>query len=477
MKTETRRIDTDHKLEPDSRKLNLIKSGDLVDQTDPESIASLSGIEIMQRFLDSFVPVALLIRPGTREIVASNKAGKEVGAVPGKTCYETWGQSDKPCPWCQAPRQWKSGESVHCQPEGLGRVWDAHWIPFADDLYLHYAEDITEHVRKEEALERSEEEFRSVFEDAGTGMAIRDKSGCYVRVNSAMCRLFGYTEEELLKMKVGDLSHPDNPEPNATGILSLWSGETASLRLEKRYFHKDGHVIWGDVTLSPIHDNQGKVISLSGQIQDITDRKQAEEALWNNREKLRALIESIPVAIYETDEQGNCVYINEQWQKISGLSKEEALGCGWKAALHEDDSERVFESWSESEQGRKLWDLEYRFRTPEGKVNWIMGRAAAMRGTDGRVSGYIGANVDITARKLAEEALKTNEAKLRSYIKEAADGVLVIDSSGKFMEANPTACRMYGYSESEFLQLSIPQTLAPESQESGRKHFQRVLAK
>jgi PAS domain S-box-containing protein len=107
-----------------------------------------------QIFLDSLPPVAMLLSAHTREIIASNKAGEQVGAVPGKTCYETWGQSDKPCPWCRAPLLWKTGEAQHLQPEGLGRVWDAHWVPVSDGVYLHYACDITDQKRIEQEREK-----------------------------------------------------------------------------------------------------------------------------------------------------------------------------------------------------------------------------------------------------------------------------------------------------------------------------------
>lgn len=112
----------------------------------------LEQVKIQQTFLDNFPPVSMLLRPKTREIVACNKAGKDVGASPGKICYETWGQSDKPCTWCQAGKLWQTGEAQHLVTEGLGIMWDAHWIPISDDLYLHYAYDITEKFRISEEL-------------------------------------------------------------------------------------------------------------------------------------------------------------------------------------------------------------------------------------------------------------------------------------------------------------------------------------
>ncbi len=112
--------------------------------------------ELQQVFLDALPPVAMLLRPHTREIVARNKAGQEVGAEPGKICFESWGQTDAPCPWCLAPEVWETGEARHLQTWGVGRFWDAHWIPVSDDLYLHYAYDITEQKRAEEERQKLE---------------------------------------------------------------------------------------------------------------------------------------------------------------------------------------------------------------------------------------------------------------------------------------------------------------------------------
>ncbi len=104
--------------------------------------------------MDSMPCVALLLRPSTREIVASNEMAEKVGAVPGKQCFATWGRSDKPCPWCRAPKLWASGKAQHKEFEGHGITWDAHWIPVSEDLYMHFAFDITERKRLEEELRK-----------------------------------------------------------------------------------------------------------------------------------------------------------------------------------------------------------------------------------------------------------------------------------------------------------------------------------
>ncbi len=97
--------------------------------------------------------IALLLRPKTREIVASNDEAAKVGAVPGERCFATWGQRSDPCPWCLAPEVWATGKIKHIEVDGVGKIWDASWIPITDDLYLHYAFDITEQKQIQRKIE------------------------------------------------------------------------------------------------------------------------------------------------------------------------------------------------------------------------------------------------------------------------------------------------------------------------------------
>ena len=112
--------------------------------------------------LDAMPCVALLLRPQTREIVAANKAAIKAGAVPGSQCYSTWGQRNGPCPWCLAPETWYTGKEQHQIVQADAIVWDAHWVPVTDDLYMHYAFDITARKRAEKELLRSERQLRSL---------------------------------------------------------------------------------------------------------------------------------------------------------------------------------------------------------------------------------------------------------------------------------------------------------------------------
>lgn len=116
-----------------------------------------------QILLDALPCVALLLRPGSREIIASNEAAVRVGAVPGKQCFSTWGQRQTPCPWCLAPKVWDTQQAQHLEVEALDIVWDAHWIPVSDQVYMHYAFDITERKRVEQTLQQRNRDLELLY--------------------------------------------------------------------------------------------------------------------------------------------------------------------------------------------------------------------------------------------------------------------------------------------------------------------------
>ena len=118
-----------------------------------------SEAKLRQLFMDALPCVALLIHYPSYQIVASNKAAEMVGAVPGKHCYAAWLMKDSPCPWCLAPKLWESERTLSDQFRDGCIYWDAYWIPVGEDLYLHYAFDITEEQKIKEALEKAREDL------------------------------------------------------------------------------------------------------------------------------------------------------------------------------------------------------------------------------------------------------------------------------------------------------------------------------
>ena len=149
--------------------------------------------------------------------------------------------------------------------------------------------DITARKRAEEALQESEDKFRLSFESANTGMCLVDISGNLMRVNEKMRAIFGYTKQELESMTVNNIAVPEDANLSPEFINKASAGEMDSAVFEKRYYHKDGHIVWGLVSSSLVRDTNGRPSYFISQVQDITERKQAEAELQKSEEQARQL--------------------------------------------------------------------------------------------------------------------------------------------------------------------------------------------
>jgi PAS domain S-box-containing protein len=136
----------------------------------------------------------------------------------------------------------------------------------------------------EAALRESEQRFRRIFEDSAVASALVGPDGdgldsCYLKVNRAFCEMLGYSEQDLLGMTIADITHPEDLQPNASLREDAKDGALETFQLEKRYIHKNGEVIWADLSATVFRDEEGRFLYSIGQHQNITERKAAEEML------------------------------------------------------------------------------------------------------------------------------------------------------------------------------------------------------
>lgn len=152
---------------------------------------------------------------------------------------------------------------------------------------------------------------------------------------------------------------------------------------------------------------------------DVEGRGTELEASRHENQRFRALVAMAPVGMFETDADGRCVFVNERWCEIAGMTVEEALGEGWTGAIHPEDRDRVFAEWSRSASEQVPFNLEYRFRRPDGGETWVLGRASALRGTDGQTRGHVGTITDITERRRMDDVLCA-QTRLADWAKQSA---------------------------------------------------------
>lgn len=169
-----------------------------------------------------------------------------------------------------------------------------------------------------------------------------------------------------------------------------------------------------DYTIRAEKRGQDELGLLVQAFNEMLDEIQSRDAALGESElRFRTLTSHAPVGIFQTDPKGHCLFVNERWCEMAGMTPEEAKGAGWARALHPEDRERVFNEWYDATKAGRKFAAEYRFQTPQGKVTWLYGSAIALRNEAGAVVGYIGTITDITERKEAEEKLKESENRFR----------------------------------------------------------------
>ncbi len=293
--------------------------------------------------------------------------------------------------------------------------------------------------------------------------------GSIIEANGAAVRAYGYPRKELLSMNVEGLQRADISVPF---IQRLAEAESTGGIFETVKRRKDDTAFPAEVSAqAAVIDGQRIILTI---IRNITERRQAEEALRDSEEKYRSLIQHIPDAAWTADRDGNLVYISANVERIEGYSTEEIIeagAAGWLARIHTDDIQPVTESYESLFDGRGGFDVEYRLRRKDGQWVWIHDRAGSTYERDG-VLYADGVISDISMRKRIEEERQrlleqlndTNErlavagmqareqaeeakrraSELGAVITSAADGVVIYDTATNIVQMNPAAADILG---------------------------------
>ncbi len=200
---------------------------------------------------------------------------------------------------------------AHTQPPAPNPTVVADGLP--DAKFLHYQSyvetleqllkvheqavlaDIIDRKRAEEALRETKERFRGAFDYAAIGMALVATDGRFLQVNQSLCTIVGYSEEELLATTFQAITHPDDLQADLAQVHRILAGEIQTYQMEKRYFHKRGHIVWVLLSVSLVRNFDGRPLYFVSQIQHITERKRAEEQLQSTLDRLRTLSRRLEV--------------------------------------------------------------------------------------------------------------------------------------------------------------------------------------
>jgi two-component system cell cycle sensor histidine kinase/response regulator CckA len=250
------------------------------------------------------------------------------------------------------------------------------------------------------ALRKSEERFRSMFEQSLDATFITAPDGTIFNANPAACSMFGMTEQELCA--VGRAGIIDESDPRFAPALEQRK-RTGRINTELTGIRKNGERFPAEVNSVITLGQQQSFVN----IRDLSVQKRIEKALHNSEQQFRTLCEAAPIGIFRSDCAGNTKYVNPRWEEITGISASQDLGKGWLKGIHPDDIEELGKIWQEAVANERNFCLEHRQLTPQGKTVWVRALASPIRGTDGTIS-HVGTLEDITElRQARQEMLKT----------------------------------------------------------------------
>lgn len=281
--------------------------------------------------------------------------------------------------------------------------------------------EITERKVAEDALRQSEQKLRSIVEHSREVFFVHDTEHRLTYVSPQSEEVFGYTPTEMQRQWTELLT--DNLQ-NELGY-GLTEKAIRSGRRQPPYvleiMRKDGQLRFVEIDESPVKDENGDIVSITGVLRDITERKRAEEALRESDARFRSLAETSPVGIFQADGRGQGVYVNEAICQFTDLEREKHYGDGWTQAIHPDDRQRVGDGWQAAVAGHGRFEIAFRFLAKNGKTTWVHSQSAPLLDNSGTTVGFIGTLTDVTERRLLEERLR--HASKMEAVGQLASGV------------------------------------------------------
>lgn len=317
------------------------------------------------------------------------------------------------------------------------------------EQFIGVCHDFTEKQIQENALLESARNYRSTFEQVAIGIAHIAPDGHWLRVNNGLCGILGYSSEELLKLTYRDLTHPDDLEECQNRLEQLIDGVLDSYSVEKRYIHKNGSAIWTNVTVSLVRDPSGAPRYFITTIEDIQGRKEYERSLemYNQRVKKLSLVASKtkhPVII--CDAEGKIEWVNDAFISLTGYQLNDVIEKPLTGILSgpNTDAETIAEIRYHIELKESI-ATEIPIYDIEGYEYWIELKIDPVLGDEGELIHFIATQIDITARKQSELALRKVNTQFSKLLKADILGIMTCHYDGSIEQANDELLRILGY--------------------------------
>jgi len=280
--------------------------------------------------------------------------------------------------------------------------------------------EIAERKLVEVALREGEEKFRHVFEDSPIGMCLFALDGKHLQVNQALCLLLGYTESELKKLTAFEITYPSDIPRERTLIKQMLQGAINYYRIEKRFLKKNREIIWVNISSAVIRDHRtGDIRYGIGMIEDISDRKIAEEELRQSEERFRSIFEEGPLGMAIIRFNQRVIKVNAMLCEMLGYTELELLSQPFKTIDHPEDANLDDHLAKELYYGRiPSYQIEKRCIKKNQEVIWVALTASVVKDKRGKTIHGLVMLKDITKQKLAQDLIANSLAEKEVLLKE-----------------------------------------------------------
>lgn len=339
-----------------------------------------------------------------------------------------------------------------------------------------------------DAVRENEERFRAIFEQAPIGIAQVDTEGRPVHTNAAMHDILGYSGDELRTMQFTDFTHPDDVDGDFQQYQELIAGERDHYRLEKRYIRKDGELVWANIAVSLVRDAGGAPEFAIGMVQDVTERKRAEEALRAARDELeqrvrertaelrasqaelQALFASMTDVVLVLDDDGRYLRAPSTNPDLLYQPAEDIIGRTVEEVLPPKEAQEFLAQVRHvSETDETITDYEYRLSIA-GNDMWF--NASITPVLDDKV---LWVARDITDRVQFEKALRASERRYRTLAEASPDYIFVMGPDLTLQYANSRAAELYDLDVDQFIGTPLRELVLPDVVEQHEERLRHVL--
>ncbi|MET0962842.1 MAG: PAS domain-containing protein [Noviherbaspirillum sp.] len=348
-----------------------------------------------------------------------------------------------------------------------------------EKLRLSEMRNRAEELQAARALAASNDQLQRAQSAGGVGVGVftLDLEDNRITATPEFCRIFGLEPVETVAVEVVEaLIFPEDQDLMSSS--SSRADGSAQARAHYRIRRADnGEVRWIARSAEFQWNADGRLVSMGGVVQDVTERHVAEIQLRNSEEKFRTFAQALPNHLWSALPDGHLDWFNQQVLAYAGIGQEALAGAGWLSIVHPDDAERASAAWRDALAAEALYEIEFRVRRHDGAYRWFLARALPMRDADGVLTHWLGTNTDMEDQRAAREILMSTNAELAQRVEEQAlereriwnlsqDLLVVVGADGYFRNVNPAWTRILGFRPEEVIGKHVDDLIYPADREA-----------